>query len=85
MELTSTGKFSETPTNTKLTILYREYPVAPERSGNPGDLQNYVSILKNLRNTLSSGGHNYGLSITIPSSNWYKQNFDLASIAKIID
>lgn len=85
MELTSTGKVQETPSNTKLTALHREYPVAPERSGNPDDLQNYVAFLKNLRNALSSGGHNYGLSITIPSSYWYMQNFDIVSIAKIID
>jgi chitinase len=63
----------------------REYPVAPERSGKPADLANYVSFLKNLKNALGSGGHKYGLTITIPSSFWYMQNFDIVAISKTID
>ncbi|MCJ1347172.1 hypothetical protein MMC31_005393 [Peltigera leucophlebia] len=62
-----------------------EYPVAPERSGNPQDYVNYVSFLANLRNALGSGGHNYGLTITIPSGYWYMQNFDLVAMEKNID
>ncbi|KAF1849934.1 glycoside hydrolase family 18 protein [Cucurbitaria berberidis CBS 394.84] len=62
-----------------------EYPVAPERSGKPADLANYVSFLKNLKNALGSGGHKYGLTITIPSSFWYMQNFDIVAISKVID
>ena len=62
-----------------------EYPVAPERSGNTVDFANYVSFLKNLRNALGSGGHNYGLTITLPSSYWYMQNFDIKSIEPIVD
>lgn len=64
---------------------HREYPVAPERSGKPADLANYVSFLRNLKNALGSGGHKYGLTITIPSSFWYMQNFDIIAISKIID
>lgn len=63
----------------------REYPVAPERSGNPQDYANYVSFLANLRSALGSGGHKYGLTITIPSSYWYMQNFDIVAIEKNID
>jgi chitinase len=48
-----------------------EYPVATERSGKPQDFQNYVSFLKNLRSALGGSGHNYGLTITVPSSYWY--------------
>ncbi|KAL9608377.1 MAG: hypothetical protein Q9167_006791 [Letrouitia subvulpina] len=62
-----------------------EYPVAPERSGKPEDYQNYVSFLSNLRAALGSSGHQYGLSITIPSSYWYLRNFDIVSIAQQID
>ncbi|KAF2996314.1 hypothetical protein E8E14_001197 [Neopestalotiopsis sp. 37M] len=62
-----------------------EYPVAPERSGVTEDFENYVSFLKNLRNALSSDGHNYGLSITLPSSYWYMQNFDIVNIEPHID
>lgn len=69
-------------------ILYdfnREYPVAPERSGSPADYANYVSFLKNLKGALGAAGHNYGLSITIPSSYWYMQHFDIVQISSIID
>ena len=62
-----------------------EYPVAPERSGNTVDFKNYVSFLKNLKNALGSGGHNYGLTITLPSSYWYMQNFDIKSIEPIVN
>ncbi|KAL9578954.1 MAG: hypothetical protein Q9203_006905 [Teloschistes exilis] len=62
-----------------------EYPVAPERSGNPIDQQNYEVFLYNLKSALGSNGHNYGLTITIPSSYWYMRNFDLSGIAKHID
>ena len=40
--------------------------MAPERSGNDVDFSTYVSFLSNLRNALGSGGHRYGLSITLP-------------------
>ena len=46
----------------------REYPVAPERSGNTQDYANYVSFLGNLRQALGSNGHKYGLTITIPQA-----------------
>lgn len=59
--------------------------VAPERSGNPADYANYVSFLKNLRGALGANGHNYGLSITLPSSYWYMQNFDIKNIATVVD
>lgn len=59
--------------------------MAPERSGSPSDYVNYVSFLSNLRGALGSSGHNYGLSITIPSSYWYLQNFDIVAIEKNID
>ncbi|KAL8694817.1 MAG: hypothetical protein Q9218_000576 [Villophora microphyllina] len=62
-----------------------EYPVAPERSGQPVDQSNYEIFLFNLKSALGSNGHNYGLSITIPSSYWYMRNFDLSGIAKHID
>ncbi|KAJ7653279.1 putative class V chitinase [Mycena polygramma] len=62
-----------------------EYPVAPERSGRPADFANYPTFLKNLRNAFAASGHNYGLSITIPSSFWYMQHFDIVSISAEID
>ncbi|KAJ6559056.1 putative class V chitinase [Mycena vulgaris] len=62
-----------------------EYPGAPERSGRPADFANYPTFLKNLRNAFAASGHNYGLSITIPSSYWYMQHFDIVNIAQTID
>ncbi|GFF87212.1 chitotriosidase-1 [Aspergillus udagawae] len=62
-----------------------EYPVATERSGKPQDFQNYVSFLKNLRSALGGSGHNYGLTITVPSSYWYMQHFDIVAIEKVVD
>jgi chitinase len=47
-----------------------EYPVASERSGKPDDYKNYVTFLKNLRAALGRNGHNYGLTLTLPSSYW---------------
>ncbi|KAJ5958894.1 glycoside hydrolase family 18 protein [Penicillium vulpinum] len=62
-----------------------EYPVASDRSGKASDFENYPSFLKNLKAALGSTGHDYGLSITVPSSYWYLQNFDIISIEKYID
>lgn len=62
-----------------------EYPVAPERSGKPADFANYVSLMKNLKNALGSGGHKYGLTLTLPSSYWYLQNFDIKALEPIVD
>ncbi|RMD42700.1 hypothetical protein DV735_g2390, partial [Chaetothyriales sp. CBS 134920] len=62
-----------------------EYPVAPERSGNPEDFANYVSFLTNLKAALGTGGKQYGLTITLPSSYWYMRNFDIKGIEPIVD
>ena len=59
-----------------------EYPVAPERAGNPEDLQTYVSWLQNLKTAL---GDDYGLTITIPSSYWYMRNFNITALIDIVD
>ncbi|KAF7505728.1 hypothetical protein GJ744_000494 [Endocarpon pusillum] len=62
-----------------------ECPVAPERGGIPADYRNYVSFLKNLKAALGSSGHNYGLTLTLPSSYWYMQHFDIIAMEKIVD
>lgn len=62
-----------------------EYPVAPERSGNTADFQNYPTFLSNLRSALSSSGQNYGISITLPSSYWYMRNFDIVQLEPLVD
>lgn len=62
-----------------------EFPVAPERSGKPADFANYVSFIKNLKNALGAGGHNYGLILKLPSSYWYMQNFDIRALEPTVD
>ncbi|KAJ5538082.1 hypothetical protein N7494_007561 [Penicillium frequentans] len=59
-----------------------EYPGAADRYGTAADYDNYVTFLQNLRSSLGDG---YGISITLPSSYWYLQNFDIVNIAKTID
>jgi chitinase len=59
--------------------------VAEERSGKAADYDNYTSFLKKLRNALGSSGHSYRLTITILSSYWYMQHFDIVEIEKTID
>jgi chitinase len=64
---------------------FREYPVAPERGGNPADFKNYASWLRGLKTSFQASGHNYGLSLTLPSSYWYLQHFDIVSLSAIVD
>ena len=65
-----------------VNVTLREYPGAEDRFGTDADYANFVTFLQNLRSAL---GNDYGLSITIPSSYWYLQHFDIVNIAKEID
>lgn len=59
-----------------------EYPAADDRAGREEDYENFPSFIANLKSALS---HTFGrdeLSITLPSSYWYLQHFD---IAKLVD
>ncbi|KAJ2979137.1 hypothetical protein NQ176_g3433 [Zarea fungicola] len=62
-----------------------EYPVASERGGRPGDFANYPQLLANMRAAFGAAGHNYGISITLPSSFWYLQNFDIVKLEQQVD
>jgi len=68
-----------------LLIIFREYPVAPDRNGSPGDFANYPIWLSQLRGAFNNAGANYGLSITLPSSFWYLQNFDIVALEPLVD
>ena len=63
-----------------------EYPVDPDRGGNEADFANYPKFLQNLKAALdtSAGGRN-GISITLPVSFWYLQNFDIGELQKWVD
>lgn len=62
-----------------------EYPGATDRSGRPEDFANYPKFIANLKQALSGTGGRDGLSVTLPASYWYLQNFDVESLSKNID
>ena len=59
-----------------------EYPAAEDRSGLATDFENYVTLLQEMR---SSFGSKYGLTITIPTSYWYLQHFDVTNLQDSVD
>ncbi|OJZ80610.1 glycoside hydrolase family 18 protein [Aspergillus luchuensis CBS 106.47] len=62
-----------------------EYPVDSDRGGSDADYENYPTFLANLRSALDSADKGYGLTITLPSSYWYLQHFNVAEMAKSVD
>ncbi|KAL4739524.1 glycoside hydrolase superfamily [Aspergillus similis] len=62
-----------------------EYPGAPDRGGNPEDTENYVLLLKTLREVFDASGGDYGITFTAPSSYWYLRWFDLPSMVEHVD
>jgi GH18 family chitinase len=59
-----------------------EYPSASDRGGRPADRDNYVLLTKDLR---AAFGTKYGLSVTLPASFYYMQNFDVSGMASHVD
>lgn len=59
-----------------------EYPAADDRGGVAADKENYVALVKDLK---SAFGTDYGLSVTLPTSYWYLQHFDLESMQDSVD
>lgn len=59
-----------------------EYPQSDDRGGVTADKANYVSLAKELR---AAFGSRYGISMTLPTSYWYLQHFDLAAIQPNVD
>ena len=59
-----------------------EYPGADDRGGESGDSANYVLLTKEMR---AAFGTKYGISMTLPTSYWYLQHFDLPGIQQHID
>ncbi|KAJ0322115.1 hypothetical protein Brms1b_002330 [Colletotrichum noveboracense] len=63
-----------------------EYPGAGDRGGSEVDTDNYILLLKTLRETFQASPRgDYGLSFTIPSSYWYLKWFDVPSMLKYAD
>ena len=59
-----------------------EYPGADDRGGKSQDTANYVSLAAELK---AAFGSKYGISMTLPTSYWYLQHFDLPGIQKSVD
>ncbi|RAH68797.1 glycoside hydrolase family 18 protein [Aspergillus aculeatinus CBS 121060] len=51
----------------------------------PEDTENYVLLLKTLRETFDASGSKFGLTFTAPSSYWYLRWFDLPNMIKYAD
>ncbi|KAJ4245209.1 hypothetical protein NW762_014079 [Fusarium torreyae] len=60
-----------------------EYPVASDRNGRESDFKAYPRFLKRLKSALDD--YKYGLSVTLPTSYWYLQHFDLENIEPSVD
>ncbi|KAI0181430.1 hypothetical protein GGR52DRAFT_524499 [Hypoxylon sp. FL1284] len=59
-----------------------EYPGAPDRSGDPADTENFVTLVKEMR---ASFGTTYGISATLPASYWYLKWFDPIAMEPYVD
>ncbi|KAI0467970.1 glycosyl hydrolases family 18-domain-containing protein [Xylaria cf. heliscus] len=58
-----------------------EYPQADDRGGQAGDMANYVLLAKEIK----AGIGKKGLSMTLPTSFWYLQHFDVNSLQNYVD
>jgi chitinase len=70
-----------------------EYPVGPswgqEIKSRPQDKQNYISLLRDLRNAMDElgeeTGKRYGLSTAVPASDWFIRANDIKTASEIVD
>lgn len=68
-----------------MLTLCREYPGAPDRGGKPEDVENFVLLLKDIREAFDKSGRKLGITFTAPSSYWYLKWFDLPNVMKYCD
>ncbi|KAL7621624.1 hypothetical protein AAE478_008950 [Parahypoxylon ruwenzoriense] len=59
-----------------------EYPAADDRGGNEDDFGNFPELIAEMKQTF---GDSYGVSLTLPSSFWYLQHFDVATMQDYVD
>lgn len=57
-----------------------KYPGAEDRHGRPEDFANFPKFVENLKQALAETGGRNELSITLPSSLWYLQHFDIVKL-----
>ena len=61
-----------------------EYPAASNRGGVPEDTDNYVLLVSEIQEAFAATNPGWEVTITLPSSYWYLQNFDLSSLQKYV-
>ncbi|KAI0419485.1 putative class V chitinase [Xylaria grammica] len=59
-----------------------EYPAAYDRGGKDRDFDNLPKLISEMRQTFRNS---YGISLTIPSSFWYLQHFDVVTMQDDLD
>ncbi|KAI2629291.1 putative class V chitinase [Hypomontagnella submonticulosa] len=59
-----------------------EYPAADDRGGKDSDFGNFPELIAEMRQTF---GNSYGISLTLPSSFWYLQHFDVVTMQDYVD
>lgn len=70
-------KASESNSNKPL-----RYPAADDRGGKDSDFGNFPELIAEMRQTF---GNSYGISLTLPSSFWYLQHFDVVTMQDYVD
>jgi chitinase len=59
-----------------------EYPGADDRGGRPEDTANFVLLVMEMKKAFKG---RYGISVTLPASFWYLQNYDVKGMEPHID
>ncbi|KAK2596250.1 hypothetical protein QQS21_006342 [Conoideocrella luteorostrata] len=59
-----------------------EYPGTDKRGGNPADLENFVSLLRDMKKDF---GTDYGISLTLAPDYWYLRHFDVKGLEPFVD
>lgn len=62
-----------------------EYPGAEDRGGSKTDANNYVALLKEMREAINRSGRSYIVTFTAPTSYWYLRNFDIKGMEPYVD
>ncbi|KAL2829474.1 hypothetical protein BDW59DRAFT_178440 [Aspergillus cavernicola] len=57
-----------------------EYPVAKDRGGKDEDYENYVSLVREMRESFQERNPSWDISMAIPASYWYLQHFDVSAM-----
>jgi chitinase len=59
-----------------------EYPTAEDRGGSPDDTENFLQLVREMRDAL---GENYLITIAAPASFWYLRHFKIGDMSEYLD